>query len=306
METNSGKNLENNGSQRNDFVIGGKGMENRLVSILIPCYNHEKYVADCLKSILKQTYSNLEVIICDDYSQDASVEEIKKYAEIFQESNIHFVLMKNEKNCGVTFTINRMLKIANGEYVKIIASDDMLMENYILEMVAEIEKDDSLKFVFSNGILVREDTKYPVKKEDEIKVRFKYVPDCKRNMMKRIFLNNFIFAPGIFFRKSILDEVGGYDENIGIEDLEMSLRILCKYPKGLGGYGKPLVYYRINENSMSSRVRNAGYNKRISFMYKNNVAILRKYRKYVSATVYWKAMLKLSFKYMVRRLFRIF
>ena len=85
-------------------------MEKSLVSVIIPCYNHENYVADCLKSIINQTYPNLEIIICDDCSQDASMEEIQRQKILFEERNIRFVAMKNEKNSGVPATINRMLK----------------------------------------------------------------------------------------------------------------------------------------------------------------------------------------------------
>ena len=104
-------------------------------------------------------------------------------------------------------------------------------------------------------------------------------------------------APTIIFRKSILDEVGGYDENIGIEDMEMSLRILNNYPKGVKSYEKVLVYYRLSDNSMTSTVDNAGAKKRMRFMHKNSVAIAKKYKSAVSSAAYWKRMVLLYLVY---------
>ncbi len=272
-------------------------MEKSLVSVIIPCYNHENYVADCLKSIINQTYPNLEIIICDDCSQDASMEEIQRQKILFEERNIRFVAMKNEKNSGVPATINRMLKEAKGEYIKPLASDDILMEDYISEMVAVLEEDASLKFAFCNCTRIKESSKYPVRKEDEIGVLFPKLPDLEGNIFERMYINYLIPAPTIIFRKSILDEVGGYDENIGIEDMEMSLRILNNYPKGVKSYEKVLVYYRLSDNSMTSTVDNAGAKKRMRFMHKNSVAIAKKYKSAVSSAAYWKRMVLLYLVY---------
>lgn len=269
-----------------------------LVSILIPCYNHEKYVKDCLQSILHQTYCDYEVIICDDCSRDKSVEIIQQQKTEFDKKGIRLLLIENQQNKGLTPNINGMLQHAEGEYIKIIASDDMLAENYLEEMVAVLAKDDSLKFAFSNGRKVKEEAEYPMKQEWMDAALFETLPDCRNNVVERIFVDNFIPAPSILFRHSVLEEVEGYDEQIGIEDLEMSLRVLSRYPEGLGATEKQLVYYRINENSMTSVKNNAGAKRRIRFMYKNCMAIARKYRKSVTKKTYYKRMLDLKLSYL--------
>ena len=104
------------------------------VSIIIPCYNHEDFLDDCLASILNQTYQNIEILICDDCSPDNSYEKILSYKEKLENKFNNVVILKNEVNCGVTKNVNRMLKLAKGEFVKTIASDDSMAPNAISEM----------------------------------------------------------------------------------------------------------------------------------------------------------------------------
>ncbi len=272
-----------------------------LVSILIPCYNHEKYVGDCLQSILAQDYPEYEVIICDDCSKDASMEVIRQQEKDFQKKGISMTVMANKENQGLIRNLNRMLKEAKGEYIKIIASDDIFCENYLREMVAVLEKDKDAKFAFSNAIRVKEETTYPVQKQHEIAPLMEKLPDYKENVLERIFVDNFIPAPTTLFRRSVFEELGDYDENIGIEDLEMSLRVLQRYPNGVTASEKCLVYYRVNDNSMSSVANNAGAKRRMKFMLKNSVAIAKKYKKAVSGKTYRIRMTNLYLIYWMQR-----
>lgn len=272
-----------------------------MVSVLIPCYNHEKFVADCLESILNQSYSNFEVIICDDCSKDKSVAVIQEMKEKFEEHEIRFILLENRQNRGITPNINRMLKEAQGEYVKIIASDDMLAENYMAEMVAVLEEKPTLQFLFSNGHKIMEKATYPVEEQYLLGTLMEQIPDCKTNVFERIYTFNFVPAPTLLFRRNVLEEVGGYDENIGIEDLEMLLRVLQRYPDGMGVSEEKLVYYRINDNSITSMVSNASAKRRIKFMYVNSIAIAKKYKEQVSLKVYRSKVRELRKEYILKR-----
>ena len=273
-----------------------------LVSILIPCYNHEKFVSDCLDSILNQTYTQFEVIICDDCSRDQSVKVIKDKASEFEEKGIRFCLLESQENQGITRNLNRMLGEALGEFVKIIASDDMLAEIYLSEMVSVMDRDRSLKMIFSNGYKVKETSVYPIREENILETMMDQIPEYRTDILERIYSYNFIPAPTLLFRRNVLEEVGGYDESIGIEDLEMLLRVLQKYPKGLGVCEKKLVYYRLNDNSISSMANNAGVKKRIRFMYDNSVAIVKKYKGQVSGKVYRRRLWGLHKEYLMKRL----
>lgn len=270
-----------------------------MVSILIPCYNHEKFVSDCLDSILDQTYGKFEVIICDDCSSDRTVEVVKEQATRFVEKGIHFLLMESRQNQGITKNINRMLEEASGEFIKIIASDDMLTGTYLSEMVSLLEENLSWKMVFSNGYKVKEETVYPVQEKYILESIMDAIPDCTNNLFERIYTLNFIPAPTLLIRRSILEEVGGYDEDIGIEDWEMLLRVLQRYPEGIGACESKLVYYRVNGNSISSTVSNTGVWKRIRFMYTNSVAVIRKYKKQVPGRLYCRRIWGLRREYLI-------
>ncbi len=273
-----------------------------MVSVLIPCYNHEKYIADCLNSILAQTYRQFEVIVCDDCSADQTVAVARKQKEQFDEKGIPFLLMESQKNQGITKNINRMLKEASGEFIKIIASDDMLTDTYLTEMVLLLEEDPSLNMIFSNGYRVMEQAVYPVEEKYILEPIMDTIPDCKNNMFERIYNLNFIPAPTLLIRRCVLTEVGGYDETIGIEDWEMLLRLLQKYPEGVGACERNLVYYRVNSNSISSTVSNPGAWKRIRFMHSNSAAIIKKYKNQVPRRVYHRRIWSLHKEYLIIRL----
>ncbi|WP_162558485.1 glycosyltransferase family 2 protein [Saliniradius amylolyticus] len=104
-----------------------------LVSIIIPVYNVEKYIDDCLQSVLGQTYSNLEVICVDDCGNDNSVAICEKYAS--EDSRVNIV--KHEFNKGLPGARNTGLKLAKGEYVYFIDSDDMLGNNDAIEALVK-------------------------------------------------------------------------------------------------------------------------------------------------------------------------
>lgn len=97
-----------------------------LISLIVPVYNVEKYFVRCIKSILKQTYSNIEVILVDDGSDDNSGELCDEYAKV--DNRIKVIHKKNE---GLGYARNSGLDIASGKYVTFIDSDDYIGENHI-------------------------------------------------------------------------------------------------------------------------------------------------------------------------------
>jgi len=112
---------------------------NKLVSVVIPVYNSEKYIDDCILSVLNQTYQNVEIIVVDDKSTDSSAEIIKLYAK--KESNIKTIFLSY--NLGVGNARNEGLKFCNGDYILFLDSDDWLSSNYIEKMVYSMEFNNS-------------------------------------------------------------------------------------------------------------------------------------------------------------------
>ena len=97
---------------------------NTLVSVLVPAYNHENYVQEAIHSVIEQTYENIELIVVDDGSKDNTWQKIQEMKEECEKrfSRVHFETKQNEGTCA---TLNRLMSLANGEYIAILASDDL-------------------------------------------------------------------------------------------------------------------------------------------------------------------------------------
>ena len=119
----------------------------QLVSIIIPIYNVEKYLEQCIKSLINQTYRNLEIILINDGSTDKSTKICEKYKN--QDNRIVFI---NKKNGGAASAKNEGLKIAKGDYITFVDSDDFIEPDMIEYMVNTIKKynSDIIQCSFTN------------------------------------------------------------------------------------------------------------------------------------------------------------
>ena len=110
------------------------------ISIIIPCYNVEKYVEKCIQSILTQTYKNFEIILVDDCSTDNTLKIIKKYEKKYN----NITVLQNEKNSGAGYSRNNALKIAKYDLISFVDSDDYIEENFYQTMIKQmrLEKSD--------------------------------------------------------------------------------------------------------------------------------------------------------------------
>lgn len=110
-------------------------MAQPLVTVIIPVYNIEPYLERCLKSVLVQTYKNLEIIAVNDGSTDDSLEILKKYA--LKDGRLKIA---NQKNLGLSAARNRGLKFATGEYICFINGDDSIAPRYIAELMSNLTR----------------------------------------------------------------------------------------------------------------------------------------------------------------------
>lgn len=128
--------------EKNQKAAKGKGCnmknENELVSVIIPIYNCEKYITECVNSIINQKYTNFEIILVDDGSTDNSsllCENLTK-----KDSRIRYIRQENQ---GVSVARNSGIKEANGEYIAFIDADDWIDSDYLLALVECLEKNSS-------------------------------------------------------------------------------------------------------------------------------------------------------------------
>jgi glycosyltransferase involved in cell wall biosynthesis len=110
----------------------------KLVSIIIPVYNSEKYLEKCLSSVLNQSYKNIEVILIDDGSSDNSLEIIKKYAK-----NDRRIKYKSQENKGQSHARNVGIKMSKGDFIVFVDSDDWLDETFISRMYSKMIKENA-------------------------------------------------------------------------------------------------------------------------------------------------------------------
>lgn len=121
-------------------------MEKELVSVIIPVYNVEKYIDECLNSIIEQSYKNMEIIVLNDGSTDNSLHIIEKYAQL--DSRVRVI---NRNNYGQGATRNYGTNIANGKYIFFLDSDDYIEEKCIEKLVYKMEE-ENLEILMYNAV----------------------------------------------------------------------------------------------------------------------------------------------------------
>ena len=119
-------------------------MKSPLLSIIIALYNSEEYIEKCIKSIVEQTYNNLEIIIINDGSTDESL----KICEQFQEKDKR-IKIYNQKNTGVSSARNTGIAKATGDYITFVDSDDYLIKEAYEKALKQIDGNDCVFFSYS-------------------------------------------------------------------------------------------------------------------------------------------------------------
>ena len=227
---------------------------NPLVSIIIPSYNHSKYITETIESILGQTYDNFELIVIDDGSQDNSIEIIEKLR-----LNNKFIFIKRE-NKGLCETLNEGINLSRGKYIAICASDDIYLKDKIKLQVDFLETNPNYALCYGKIISFDNDGNQ------------KFI-NSKRYKSGKLFLDliktNFVPAVTQMYRKDIFDNIGGFDKDLWIEDWDMLLRISYSYE--IGFLDKYLAMYRNHGENMSG-------GKNIRKMYENELKILNKWK----------------------------
>lgn len=256
-----------------------------LVTIIVPCYNHAQFIEDNLQSLMDQTYRDIELIICDDASMDRTYDIIKSYEEKLTERFCRVVISHNEMNCGLTPNLNRMLKQAKGEFVKLLAGDDAMTPEAINLMVSYFNEHSECQVLVANGSIINEQQRYPMFQEEA--PVYEQNPDFNlEGFLERVAWQNEIFAPGVMMRKTVYEEHGFYDETIEIEDLEYWMRLIQTNAVIFDYIPNKLIFYRVNSNSMTSLTCNEGLEKRRRRFHGAHMKIFQKYRDALAPGVY--------------------
>ena len=238
-----------------------------LVSVAVISYNSEKTIIETLDSIKNQTYSNIELIISDDCSNDLTIsiteDWIDKNKRRFQ--NVH--ILTSETNTGVTKNCNRAYKIASGEFIKDIAADDILLPNYLEDCI--------------NFFLLNPKTNILYSKVKNFKIKYDDLPnsnpdysffDLKSYNEQFNYIKKFgvpvVPTPSVIYRSSVFKNHGYFDERIPMwEDGPMTFKLIEE--------GE--VLFLLDKIGVMIRVRDDSISHSCSINHKKSISLFYKY-----------------------------
>lgn len=238
-------------------------MINPLFSVIVPVYNVELFIVKCLDSLLSQSFNNYEVIIVNDGSTDKSLKICNSYKSRFP--NITII---DQFNKGVSFSRNRAMQRAIGDYIWFVDADDYIEKNALEVLATHILEQNIDMLGFSNYHLFE--------KEDRL-IKNK-VNNCTTVCTPKEFFekgNVFETAPWIMVIKTSLIKNNGikFDENLVIYEDNLFMMSCLLYSKSIKYIDNFLYYYLIRENSLTAKnkskvIRITGYLKLVNFSLK--------------------------------------
>lgn len=224
-------------------------MEKDLISVIVPCYNVEKWIGDCIESIKAQTYKNFEAIFVDDGSTDGTLNIIKQYCSKLCGGGYRFIA---KPNGGLSSARNAGLSVANGEFVYFLDSDDVIHPDTLKILHETILSADCAVCKMK---WVNENYEFNINKYREIKKhKDKSYQDLDENMMMFYCGMLKYSACNKLYKMSILQEIRDFPKVFNestkyAEDLEFNTYYFEKV-KTLNIVNKTLYYYRQRRGSL--------------------------------------------------------
>ena len=212
-----------------------------LVSFVVPCYKHGHFLAECVESILAQTFQDFEILIMDDCSPD----DTPVVARSFTDSRV--IHVRNERNLGHLANYNKGIGLARGKYVWLINVDDYLRRPYVLEkFVAAMERTPSAAFVFCPAVLVRGRSETPPHRVHGPADRV----FSGTRFLQRLLIRNCVPTPAVMVRKTSYERVGTFPPDLPHAG---DWYQWCRH--ALGGdvayVAEPMVCYRLHDLNMT-------------------------------------------------------
>lgn len=218
-----------------------------VVSVIMGIYNCAGTLPEAIDSVLNQTFQDFELILCNDGSTDNTLEIAQRYAADYPE---HIVLIENEKNMGLNYTLNHCLRVAKGKYIARMDGDDRSLPNRFQVEVAYLDQHPEYALVSANLEVFDDDGVWG-------ETNFKPEPQPADLVKGSSFSHS-----ACMVRKSVFDEVGGYSEGkklMRVEDKHLWYKIysagyrgrnlseiLYAYRDDRDGYNKRKLRYRFN------------------------------------------------------------
>ena len=220
--------------------MGEEKMKDELVSIIIPVYNAEKYLEECLESVVNQTYHNLEIILIDDGSTDKSGKICDEYAQ--KDSRIKVIHKQNE---GISQARNIGIEMAKGEYIQFVDSDDYVDLDLVETAYSLARKNEADIVCFSHYTVKESENEIIQESEDILKV-LSPMEALKELLLDRKIRN---FPWEKLWKRKLFDGIV-FPVGKPYEDIATCGKMFEKANKVVY-YGCPKYYYRLRKGSIS-------------------------------------------------------
>jgi glycosyltransferase involved in cell wall biosynthesis len=219
-----------------------------VVSVIVPCYNQARFVADAIESVLAQTYTNVEIIVVNDGSTDHTADVVARYQTVG---------LIQQANRGLAAARNVGFDASRGKYIVFLDADDRLMSDALGSEIACLTTNPECAFVYGHVRLIdTEGALLPTPPQSCVDAD-QYVT---------LLAQNYIWTTGaVMYRREILDTVGGFDALVNASaDLDLNVRITRTRP--IRCLNKVVLEYRVHETNMS---------KDSTVMLRSSMAVLR-------------------------------
>ncbi len=218
------------------------------VSVCMPVYNGASLIAQSIRSVLSQTYTNFNLIVCDNCSTDNTADVVRS----FDDPRITYHC--NEKNLGLVGNANRSLELADGQYVNILHHDDIMLPENLEKKVRILDENPSVGFVHSDVGFIDQDgaplelTKFDADRD--------YIVKGSRFFEEYILkmpIGASVFIGAVMARRDCYRELGGFNpEFVNVNDSEMWMRMMLHHD--VACIGERLVKYRLHSLMTSTAI----------------------------------------------------
>jgi glycosyltransferase involved in cell wall biosynthesis len=248
----------------------GNDLKFPLISVLIPAYNHEKFVRACLDSVIEDSYPNKEIVIINDGSSDMTGAVISEWME--KNSKKIAINYLARENRGLTYTLNELAKRSKGEFLRLGASDDYFIAGGLATQVSYLLANPGKMAVIGDSIVVDEDNQilYESGMIGLHKVNKKnYLSD--QGISEEIICRWAVGGPVPMIRKKAIESLFGWSEGLRIDDWDLFLRLISN--NSLGFVDCTVGAYRIHGSNtcrtpdLQTRISNLSESKIVASKY---------------------------------------
>ena len=213
------------------------------VSILLPAYNHEKYLPETIESVLNQTFSDFELLISDDCSTDNTAQVIRDVSD----ERVYGVFF--DENRGTVRALNYLLSIAKGEYIAVIGSDDVWESEKLEKQLEILEHDKKISACFTWATIINEKSEVLADESTFPVQAFNYDSSDRAKLLKEFFVKgNRLCHSSVLIRKDVHHLIGEYNPIYRqLHDYDLWVRLLLEHEIYI--MESKLVRYRFIENS---------------------------------------------------------